>query len=175
MTKAEQKELNSTELLDKIQQAWENYHGPINLGDDEPYIPQMPPAFKRGYLDGYQEAQNDIQAPCLSRVALPSSIRVAAFDVKVIDWDHLAAATHNKFGEWSCVECAIRIDSTVNPMKVLDTLLHEINHAIYWSYGMMDDDKEERIVGTMATAWAQIYRDNPHLTKWIANICSQND
>ena len=57
-------------------------------------------------------------------------------------------------------------------MKVLDTLLHELNHAVYWAYGMEDEDKEERIVGTMATAWAQIFRDNPEFVAWIAAVTS---
>lgn len=106
----------------------------------------------------------------LPRLVLPSSIRVAAFDVAVVEWNHHAATAAGRFGEWSAIECCMRVDPTVNPMKVLDTLLHEINHAIYWSYGMEDEDKEERIVGTMATAWAQIYRDNPKLVSWISDV-----
>lgn len=51
--------------------------------------------------------------------------------------------------------------------KLVDTLLHEITHAIWWAYGLEDDDKEERIVRTMGAAWAQIWRDNPHLLGWL--------
>jgi len=54
---------------DKIQKAWEEYHGPIECDgsidfdgtDDhiEGYIPMMPPAFMRGYVDGYEQGKKD--------------------------------------------------------------------------------------------------------------------
>jgi len=37
----------------KIRAEWEAYHGPC--GDDG-YIPKAPPAYSRGYRDGYAEA-----------------------------------------------------------------------------------------------------------------------
>lgn len=105
-------------------------------------------------------------------ITLPSSVRVAAFDVTIEDWKPIAAHASERFGEFSALEMLIRVDSSVNPMKVLDTLIHEILHVIYWAYTMDDIDKEERIVGTMATAWAQIYRDNPDLLRFIGEVCS---
>src|SRR5690606_40211864 len=88
------------------------------------------------------------------------------------DWTTIASHAAGRFGEFSNLEMLVRVDSSVNPMKVLDTLIHEINHAIYWAYGIEDEDKEERIVGTMATAWAQIYRDNPDLLRFIGEVCN---
>ena len=50
---------------DKIQKAWEEYHGPIEcdgsieLDGTEGYIPMMPPAFRRGYVDGYEQGKKD--------------------------------------------------------------------------------------------------------------------
>lgn len=105
-------------------------------------------------------------------ITLPTSVRVAAFDVTIEDWTPIASHAAGRFGEFSNLEMLIRVDSSVNPMKVLDTLIHEINHAIYWAYGIEDEDKEERIVGTMATAWAQIYRDNPDLLRFIGEVCN---
>ena len=45
-------------MKDHIQAAWEAYHGPItNEWDDEGnYIPEMPPAFRRGFVDGVAHA-----------------------------------------------------------------------------------------------------------------------
>ena len=34
-------------------------------------------------------------------------------------------------------------------------------------YALGEDDKEERIVGAFATAWAQVFRDNPWLLEWL--------
>ena len=102
--------------------------------------------------------------------SLPQSVRVAAFDIAIIAWPHTAAAAAAKFGEFSSLELCIRVDASVAPIKLIDTLIHEINHAIYWAYGIDDADKEERLVATMATAWTQIYRDNPALLTMIREV-----
>lgn len=46
-------------------------------------------------------------------------------------------------------------------------MLHEILHAIYWVYGVEDEDKEERLVGMMASALTQVWRDNPQVVTWL--------
>lgn len=44
----------------KIQAAWEAYHGPpVNDGLGDPYIPAAPPAFMRGFVDGYEAGKGD--------------------------------------------------------------------------------------------------------------------
>jgi hypothetical protein len=43
----------------KIQKAWEKYHGTVDYGDGEYDIPEMPPAFMRGYVDGYEQGKKD--------------------------------------------------------------------------------------------------------------------
>jgi len=78
-----------------------------------------------------------------------------------------------RFGECSTYRQEIRVDTSLKPQKLLDTFLHEINHAIYWAYHLEDTDKEERTIGTMATAWAQIYRDNPRLLRFINLVCAE--
>lgn len=98
---------------------------------------------------------------------LPNSVRVGAFDFRIEDWSPTAAHAERKFGDFCSLQCLIRVDSSVNPMKVLDTLIHEINHAIYWAYCLEAQDNEERTVGTMSTAWVQVYRDNPDLIRFI--------
>lgn len=118
-----------------------------------------------------EKCKSDTAAPSVDgpRLVLPRSVRVAAFDFDVIEWGVHAANASRRFGEFSSLEMLIRIDNSVAPMKVMDTMLHEINHAIYWAYGMDDADREERIVGTMATAWLQVWRDNPSLVQMLAD------
>lgn len=106
---------------------------------------------------------------------LPEVIKVACFDVKIEDWKPISAAASSRFGEFSCLESLIRIDTSIDRIKVIDTLLHEICHAIYWAYGIEDGDKEERVVGFFATAWTQIYRDNPHLLEYIKHTLHKDE
>jgi hypothetical protein len=72
------------------------------------------------------------------------------------------------FGEFSPCEgrIALQVDMP-STVKAADTLLHEAGHAIYWTYGVSDADEEERVVGIFATAWAQVFRDNPWLLAWV--------
>jgi hypothetical protein len=42
---------------DAIEKAWREYHGPVDDGDGEPYVPTMPPAFRRGFVDGFEYAE----------------------------------------------------------------------------------------------------------------------
>ena len=99
---------------------------------------------------------------------LPDTIRVGAFDFKLsikdAEWDK----NSDKWGQFSADDQSIFIArSIVNSVRFIDTLLHEINHAIYWTHGIKDEDNEERIVGQFSSAWVQIYRDNPWLLKWL--------
>ena len=101
---------------------------------------------------------------------LPPSVRVAAFDIKIEPWSGHDSDDQGKFGLFSARQQTVWVDSTLKPQKLLDTVLHELGHAIYWAYGIDDEDKEERIVGTFATAWAQILRDNPCYHEWLGHI-----
>lgn len=101
---------------------------------------------------------------------IPASIKVAAFDIIVFQWTGQESHCRNRFGEFSPGELTIRIDTSSPVFKIIDTFLHELNHAIWWAYGLEDGDKEERIASTMATAWTQIYRDNPEFLQWIVEM-----
>jgi len=100
---------------------------------------------------------------------LPKSVRVAYTDFKVEAWHRVSANASNRWGECSVVERLLRVqvDDRAH-WDVLCTLIHEINHAIYWAYEIQKEDEEERLVGTLATAWAQVYRDNQDLVTFIA-------
>ncbi|WP_109076266.1 MULTISPECIES: hypothetical protein [unclassified Azospirillum] len=100
--------------------------------------------------------------------ALPASIRVGPFDFEILKMDPMRASAERKFGFFSAVEQQIAIQADMaTPFKAADTLIHEINHAIFWAYGIEDADAEERTVSALATAWVQVYRDNPWLLEWI--------
>ncbi len=98
---------------------------------------------------------------------LPDKVKVAGFDITIEDWPPHQANTRDSFGEFTTYDLVIRIDMSVPRTKILDSFLHEISHVIYWAWKLSDDDKEERYVSAMATAWTQIFRDNPDVLKFI--------
>jgi hypothetical protein len=100
--------------------------------------------------------------------ALPGSIRVGPFDFGIEKLCAQRAMGKDYFGEFSPCEgrLALQLDMP-SAVKAADTPLHEAGHAIYWTYGLAEEDDEERVVGTFATAWAQVFRDNPWMLEWI--------
>lgn len=114
----------------------------------------------------------DIRSAGRSAVeSLPELIVVGPFDIAIQHMDSHLAGSEQSFGQFRAMEQAIYIQVDMpTPQKAVDTMLHEIGHAIYWAYDMDDEDKEERIVATMATGWTTIYRNNPELLSWIGKV-----
>ncbi len=105
-------------------------------------------------------------------IKLPKSIRVAHMDFAIEEWSPVIANANHRWGEFALAEQTIRVHVSDRQFyEVLATLLHELTHAICWAYTIRlgkRGDTEERMVSTMAVAWAQIYRDNPELISFIA-------
>jgi hypothetical protein len=100
--------------------------------------------------------------------ALPRSLKVGPFDFGIEKLSAQRALGKDCFGEFSPSEgqIALQLDMP-SPVKAADTLLHEAGHAIYATYALTDEDREERIVAVFATAWAQVLRDNAWLLAWL--------
>mgnify|MGYP001609000495 CR=1 FL=1 len=99
---------------------------------------------------------------------LPAKIKVGGLDFRVEAWAQPSARGSQRFGEFSAAEELIRVQvADRSPMFVLEVLLHEIVHAIWWVGGLRNGDDEERCAQVMGPAWAQIFRDNPELVAFI--------
>ena len=72
------------------------------------------------------------------------------------------------FGDFSYINSRIRIEQNLTGPPLVDTVLHEVLHAI-WRLGQLKDKKEdeERVVAVMATYLTQVLRDNPALMPWL--------
>ena len=114
------------------------------------------------------KVQKDIVKEVKS-IELPKLVKVAGFDITIVTWTPREAMSAHRYGEFSSIEETIRLDATMSDIKMVGTLIHELTHAIYWAYNIEDEDKEERVCCTMATAWTQIYRDNPLILSFITN------
>jgi len=100
--------------------------------------------------------------------ALPESIRVGPYDFTLEAMTPSKQHTEDATGYFAYAELKIAFEAyPISAAYAVDTLLHEINHAIYFTYGIKSEDDEERTVSTLSTGWAQVYRDNPWLLDWI--------
>jgi hypothetical protein len=108
--------------------------------------------------------------------ALPGSVRVGPFDYAIVlDSTHIASGE----GRWGhCAQQAFEIHIQENmptPIKAVDTFLHECLHAVFWAYGVADEDKEERTVAAISTALTALHRDNHWLGIWIKAALETGD
>jgi hypothetical protein len=92
------------------------------------------------------------------------TIKVGAMDISV----YFVPGDGDSFGDFTFLQNQIRVDNRLRKAALVDTLLHEILHAI-WALGQLKTkrEKEERAVAVTATYLTQIFRDNPHLVTWI--------
>lgn len=106
--------------------------------------------------------------------ALPATIRIGPYDVRFQIEDYDWSQVNDAFGQYDRSAMRIHLAANAAPTEqhALDTLLHEVIHAIWHIYGVRSRDSEERIVSAHSTAWTQIYRDNPWLCDLIRGAVS---
>ena len=103
--------------------------------------------------------------------ALPASVRVGPFDFEIRLVSHHEASGRSRWGTCNSIARVIDIQREMPDVhQAINTLLHEVLHAIYWAYGIEDGDKEERVVNHFALALLTLHRDNPWLADWITNV-----
>jgi len=95
-------------------------------------------------------------------------IKVGGMDIDVLR----VPLNGEMFGDFSYINSRIRIEEQLKGAVLVDTVKHELNHAI-WAIGNLKDKKEEeeRVCSVMASYQTQIDRDNLHYLEWtIKNL-----
>ncbi|MFH2076326.1 MAG: hypothetical protein ABIJ57_13435 [Pseudomonadota bacterium] len=100
-------------------------------------------------------------------VKLPPKLRIGPFDFDIVVWSNEKGTDVGKFGEFSVVDGTISLDVT-REHKTLDTLIHEILHAIWWTGNLAEENvSEEDAVSALSTGLLLMLRDNPEILKII--------
>jgi hypothetical protein len=76
------------------------------------------------------------------------------------------------YGEQDSTHREIRIQDQLRGIQCLDTLLHEVNHAIS---DLLHLELSEHQVHNLGMAWAQVFFANPELIGFIAERCEEED
>jgi hypothetical protein len=98
---------------------------------------------------------------------IPASIKVAGETIVIETYGMETAGATGIFGAFNALHAKLIICDELSKMACLNTMLHEIGHAIYFFYGIEDADEEEKTVNQMGIGWAQIWKDNPDLVKFL--------
>lgn len=101
-------------------------------------------------------------------ITLPKSIKIGPFIFSIIarseNWQH----DNDACGMCNTDHHSIDVVTERRTAGfILDTLIHEIQHAIWWVMDLKDEDKEEEVVRRLATGWSMVYVDNPALLEFI--------
>lgn len=80
-------------------------------------------------------------------VELDEDLRYCVSDDGLIDFEH----------------DTITVNPCLSPAQVLETLLHEVGHAVHAVAAINDHSSEEEIVSRTTPIWMAVWRDNPLL------------
>lgn len=108
-------------------------------------------------------------------VGLPKSIKVGPFHITVLVVESLGDdPSRVVFGDYSAASHRIRLcEKQRSHEAAVDTALHEISHSLYDVRNMAATDTEERAVASWATAWTEVFLDNPDLVKWLGQCVTR--
>jgi len=99
---------------------------------------------------------------------LPDKIKVGPYTFDIAE---RTEAWHRQTGDYGSMvfeDLQINIVTSHRPRAlVVDTLIHEIFHAIWEAGHLTDKDDEEKIVATLATWWLLTWNENEELQKFV--------
>ena len=99
--------------------------------------------------------------------AVIKPIRVGYRQYSIQPWTQAELTTTQSHGQCDKMRGVIYVCTEDDPLVVVDTLIHELLHAIWHEYGLDEKEDEERAVLMLATGLTQVLADNPHLCRWI--------
>ena len=99
-------------------------------------------------------------------MGMPKQIKVLNLMYEIRWVDRQIETATDSHGFCDTAEQLIVINGDQKPDAIADTLLHEINHALFSTLAITGELTEERIVRLMATGVCTVLRDNPNFTRW---------
>jgi len=98
---------------------------------------------------------------------LPKKIKIANHVYTIEEWEPDLALATGCFGLCQNNELNIKISTDYSQSQIKETLLHEVLHAINWTYHIEEGDCEERTVTAMASALSQVFQDNKEFREFL--------
>jgi hypothetical protein len=76
-------------------------------------------------------------------------------------------------GQTDTKQLTIVVDPTQAESQVVDTVVHELMHAMFDLVGAVDvasGDVEESLIRRLAPVWVDVLRRNPRLVGWVCGV-----
>lgn len=103
----------------------------------------------------------------VKKVAPPSVVKIGYQDFTLL-FEELNIDNASQYGITHTVHSNIRVTNMGNAIEKVNTLIHELLHAVFHTQGIkLEGDAEERIVNSTANGLTALIRDNPKLVHYI--------
>lgn len=118
------------------------------------------------------DEQDDTSRPPVDIDDLPKRLRVGPHDVRFARLS--VADARRNYGAFvpAAMEIQLNPQFTCGSLAV-DTVLHELVHAIFAVGSIQVKFGEEHVVSAIATYLAQIIRDNPEFVNWLTEAVAR--
>lgn len=104
---------------------------------------------------------------------LPSKIKIWSHDFSLAKKEHVLDG--EAIGAINCTRQEIFLRDNLKPSQEVETLIHELMHAInYYTNVIPDKQEEEKIVDTLTAGLTSILKDNVKLIDYIKETLHGN-
>lgn len=105
---------------------------------------------------------------------LPKSVRVGFFNYNIETIDAELADSKGLYGYADNNKNEIRVSDGLNDQQLLNTVFHEILHAIHWQHGLSDSSTEEEFTNLSTNGLCAFFADNPGFVEWFLSMKNFN-
>lgn len=98
---------------------------------------------------------------------LPKSVRVGFFVYTIEAISAELADAKGLYGYADNNTNEIKVSDGLNDQQLLNTVLHEVLHAIHWIHGLHDDSTEEEFTNLSTNGLCAFFADNPEFVDWF--------
>lgn len=104
-----------------------------------------------------------------TRRKTPKRIKVGYSTFKLIPRSHHWGVRNKAFGTCHPEEGKICFDSTLKKAEVVNTIIHEMLHAVVYMFDInfKSTREEERVVRKMANGLQLVFSENPQFLEWV--------
>lgn len=106
-----------------------------------------------------------------------NKIKVLYSTYDIVPLEERQANLREIFGQFHAKEQVIEYDSTLKNAEKINTIMHEIGHAIFHTMGIKssNDSDEEVFVNSFTAGLITVFRDNPTLLQWICDNINEEE
>jgi hypothetical protein len=103
---------------------------------------------------------------------LPKTVRVGPHDITIGFYGKDDA--EQEFGNFENAALKINVCREYSSgSQAVDTVIHELCHAMFYASGLRPIKHEEKICGMLGMMFTQLIRDNPELVTWMQNTVTK--